>query len=541
MLKQQKNIISTIFVSVFLVLVTIWTVIHGFLLRFAGYNSGILRNELFFVTRYLHGQVSPAEKSVTIATAVIYILFFIGLALLFKFLYRRYNEQQLSINNRFASKIGTARWGTAKELNKLLGNDGIYLGVHDKKQIRLSEKSSCEHILVVGPTGCGKTTSFILPNLLDPPDNCSFVVTDPKGEIMQITGDYLISQGWNIVCFNPSHPEHSNIYNPLAICRSDTEVAEVAEIILKNGYSASGEASDSQWVTFAQPLMEFALLCEIAIAEHENRLPTIQNALRITIYPEDKRKELAGYIGGAALRKYLIYAQSLESPETASSIRTVLSASTKLFERPDIQTVTGGEGTIFLPAQLRREKTVLFIQIPEHKSALMKPIAATLYWQLMEHLIEEKGLQIFFLMDEFANIGKIPSFAQLAATVRSRKISFCAALQGLEQLSREYSKEEQQDIINNLKTKIFYPGCTGESGTLLSQMIGNSTIKTKPGLAHNPWDISGYQKQELLSADELRRIEDGKIAVLAHNLHPVLLDAEPFFKNKRMSNRARSA
>ncbi len=156
----------------------------------------------------------------------------------------------------------------------------------------------------------------------------------------------------------------------------------------------------------------------------------------------------------------------------------------------------------------------------------------------MEHLIEEPGLQIFFLMDEFANIGKIPSFAQLAATVRSRKMSFCVALQGVEQLAREYSREEQTDIINNLKTKIFFPGCTGESGELLSTMIGNSTIKTKQEFNPKPWDVSNYQRQELLSADELRRLEDGKITVLAHNLNPVILNTEFYFKNKTLTSRA---
>ena len=111
----------------------------------------------------------------------------------------------------------------------------------------------------------------------------------------------------------------------------------------------------------------------------------------------------------------------------------------------------------------------------------------------------------------------------MAATLRSRKISLNICLQGIEQLSREYSKEEQTDIINNMKTKIYFPGSSGESGGHFTEMAGRSTSK-----------IDGSkQGVSLMTADELRRIPDNHVAILAHNLNPIILKTIPWYENKQ--------
>lgn len=430
------------------------------------------------------------------------------------------------MKSRYESSQGSAELSRIEDLKKLRGSNGIIIGYNKKKPVRFSVRASCEHSAVIGPTGCGKTSRFFIPNLLSLPENSSAVITDPKGEIKEATADELQSRGWEIYTLSTERPETSVSFNPLAIARDETEISELAEIILTNGYSSSGDVSDTQWINFSQPLWEAALLAEIRRAEMSEEVPTIKNAGRIiTAYTEDERAEMFKLLGGTALERYAAYNQSVQSPETAASIRSVLTSSIKLFNRQDVNHITK-EGKIFNPTWLRQKPCIFFIQFPERKTNLLKPFSATLYWQLLEHIIDIVDIPVFFFLDEFPNLGQIPGFAQAAATVRSRKISINIGLQGVEQLSREYSAEEQKDILNNMKTKIYFPGSTGESGKYTSELSGYSTIKIR----------GQEQRSELLTADELRRIPDDCVVVLAHNLNPIVLDSVPYFKQKKFKH-----
>lgn len=425
------------------------------------------------------------------------------------------------MKQRYSSRQGTAEIGNASSLKKLIGTDGVILGSSGRRTIRFSQRASCEHTAVIGPTGCGKTTRFFIPNLLDLPPGSSAIVTDPKGEMAKITAPILRSRGFNVHMFHPHepyNPQRSMIYNPLQLAKSDTEVSELAEIMIRNGYFASGQAGDTQWISFSQPLWEAALL---AIRQREE-IPCIADAYEIiaTMTEEDRSEEFK-QVGGVALDRYLTYLQSAQSPETSASIRTVLLSSVRNFVRPDIAAVVNGQAS-FNMSELRRKPTVFFIQVPERKAHLMKPLTATMYWQIIEHIMDEDGCPIFFFLDEFPNIGQIPGFSQLAATARSRGISLNIGIQGVEQLAREYSREDQVDILNNMKTKIYFPGSTGEAGSQVANLGGYSTM-VQDGMA---------QRKELLTADELRRIPDDSVLVLAHNLNPVLLSSVPYFKKK---------
>ena len=447
----------------------------------------------------------------------------IGYKKFLKMYIKKYRQWRL-LKSKISSKQGTAEWTDESELKKLCGDDGVIIGYKDKKgrkEIRLSLKSSCEHVAVIGPTGCGKSTKFFVPNILELPKDTSVILTDPKGELKELTGEILKSRGYRVTTINPLHPEESSIYNPLDIIENKAEISDIAEITLRNGY---GEGGEQQWISFSLPLWEACLLAEYKLAELEERAPTIQKAYRIiTNLSEESRGELFKTIGGEALEVYSAYVQSIQAPETAASIKTVVTSALKVFTRPDIKEITSKKGEVIFK-EARKQPSAIFIQIPEHKSDLFKPFSATLYWQMLEHLYEHVGLPIIFFLDEFANIGEIPGFSKIAATVRSRKISLCIGLQGTEQLGGVYSDREKEDILNNMKTKIFFPGSTGESGTFANTMAGYSTVKANEHL----------ERRELITPDELRRIPDDKVLVIAHNLNPVLLDTVPYYKNKKL-------
>ncbi len=525
---QEDNSLKELIIVIILMTFTVLFLFFGKILQWTTKDTSPLTNTLtqFFIARTKGVEITQPETN----AIIIFILFSVLLLSISGYLIYKLKPQvesfieQRKIKKRFSSEQGTARWATVQHLQKLTGKDGVLIGYENnviQKEVRLSMQASCEHLAIIGPTGCGKTTKFFIPNILTIAPNTSMIITDPKGELEKTTASTLRARGWETYTFSIENVINS--YNPLAIVREDTEVYELANIMLQNGYSSGGQAGDTQWVNFALPLWESALFAELYLAKKENRLPLITNAYDFLIEKsDDEQIELVAEEGGAGYQSYLTFMQAAQSPETVSSIKMVATTSLKLFTRPDIKkAITQGEP--FNPKWLREKPTAYFIQIPEHKSNLMKPLAATIYWQLMEHLIETPGLPIVFFLDEFANIGKIPGFAQMAATLRSRKISLNICLQGIEQLSREYSKEEQTDIINNMKTKIYFPGSSGESGGHFTEMAGRSTSK-----------IDGTrQGVSLMTADELRRIPDNHVAILAHNLNPIILKTVPWYENKQ--------
>jgi len=416
---------------------------------------------------------------------------------------------------RYASQQGSAEWGSLSEVKQILGSDGIVLGSVKRfgrtVPVRLSARYSYEHTAVIGPTGVGKSTTFFIPNLLMLPEGVSAVVTDPKGELQEITSGYLKSRGWEIQTFAPTIPQISYGYDPLRCARDEMEIADIADVILKNGYDPEGRGGDTQWINFSAPLFEAVLYA--AKYEYGPKATVDKAVSLVTNYSEDERAEIFKKIGGTALNRYLTYLQSVESPETAGSIRTVLTASVRIFGRPDILKVASKEPLIDFNS-LREHPTVLFVRIPERKAHILKPLMATFFWQLLEHIADTDGLPIYFFLDEFPNIGKIPGFAAMAATLRSRKISLNVGIQGVEQFAREYSEQEQKDILNNLKTKIYYSGSTGETGQYASTLAGYATVKEK--------DVE--QRVELLSAAELRTIPDKKVLIMTRNFQPFFLD-----------------
>ena len=470
-----------------------------------------LRNR---INRY---PLTPAETTATIYFFLIIIVATLLIIAAWMRISRYLSKKRIerSVKKRHASEFGTSELSKLSDIKPVLGNDGVVIGAVKQfgrlKPVRLSARYSYEHSAVIGPTGCGKSSCFFLPNLLMLAPQTSAVVTDPKGELEAETTDYLRKKGWEIYRFSPFAPERSCGYDPLKCTKSDIEITDIADIILKNGYDTEGRAGDTQWINFSVPLLEAVLY---AAKQEGGENAVIYDAVKyVTEYTEEMRAERFKKLGGFAREKYMMYLQSIESPETASSIRTVLTSAVRIFTRQDIRNVAFQEPLIDF-TELRKKPIVLFVQLPERKAHLLKPLMATFFWQMLEQITDTPGNPIFFFLDEFPNIGKIPGFAEMAATLRSRKISLNVGMQGIEQLAREYSEQEQKDILNNLKTKIFFPGSSGESGEYVSNLSGYSTIKKN--------DME--QRVELLSAAELRTIPDGKILAMLRNYPPILLD-----------------
>lgn len=444
----------------------------------------------------------------------------IHFALLFNLFFIKINDNKLN-------DLGNAKLGDASSLLGLTGDDGLLLS----KQVRLAEKTCFEHLAVVGPTGSGKSSTFFIPNLLSIPAKASIVIADPKGELYKKTAAYQESIGRKCILFAPLEPQYSQKYNPLDIASDVTEIREMAQALLINGANAVALATgksgggDSEWINMAVPLWAAALLfCKEAGGEIGN----IGSALDLILEKDTEELDrILSFSSDNVVKQYNIFKQASGSDKTVSSIKTVLSSNLQLFTDQKIRHITSDESE-FHPYMLKDEPTAIYIMCPENKSSYASPFMSIFYSQIINKVMEYQGndLPVYMLLDEFANIGIIPNFAQIAATCRSRKLSLTIGIQGVEQLWQNYGKETGDNILNNLKAKMFYPGLATSTAQVASQLCGFTTISTVSKSKDKDNKEQGtsvsYQRRELLDADEIRRIPGDELLLVLHNRVPVI-------------------
>jgi type IV secretion system protein VirD4 len=410
------------------------------------------------------------------------------------------------------------------------------------KDIILSEKFCYEHIAAIGPTGSNKTTSLFFTNLLSDelPKNSSIIVTDPKGELFKATAKYQKSLGRTPLVFAPLEPSRSLKYNPLQQCNDVTEVRELAQNLLLNSTLAleitSGvKAGGLEWIEMATPLFVAALLY---VKKAGPPINTITNAMEFIINSSDD--EIDSILSGAdkeVKTQYNIFKACAKSDRTMGSIKITLASKLQLFTDEKIQMTT--QYTEFTAEQLREKPYVLYVIYPERKSTYLSPFMAIFFSQFINTLIEsydEKSLSCFLLFDEFANIGQLNSFAQNISTVRSRRMSYLICLQSVTQLIQLYGKDNAMSILNNLKTKVVLPGLSDlETLRYISGLCGWKEIKTvsesksEKGISHT---ISTSRKK-IMEEDEIRRLDEKKMLIVAHNRLPVISEKDLYFENKK--------
>lgn len=437
------------------------------------------------------------------------------------------------------NNLGDSRLAEVEALKGLTGNDGLLLS----KNVQLSAQSSCEHVAIIGPTGSGKSSTYFIPNLLNLDPNASIIITDPKGELYRKTRKYNESIGRQCLVFSPLDPSNSVPYNPLDLAEDITEIREIAQAILMNGANAvalaTGKTADtsSEWVNMAVPLFVASLLyCK----KKGGDMCNIESAFKLVIFNTGQDLHDILTSDPEVAMQYNIFMQSMSSENTLGSIKTTFASNLQLFTDPKICMVTMGKG--FDPKILRDKPTAIYIVCPEIKSAYVSPLMSVFYMQVLGKLMQYQGndLPVYALLDEFANNGVINNFSQLAATCRSRKLSLTIGIQGVEQLTQLYGKETGENILNNLKSKIFYPGLAPSSAKIASELCGFTTVDTKSSTKNHHDNVStsySVQRRELLSSDEIRRLEDDKVLLVLHNRLPVVDTQNRYYLDKKFIQR----
>lgn len=428
---------------------------------------------------------------------------------------------------------GSAQWGSVqKDLKNMFDEKDQYNNIlfSQNTKIRLEDKDAPfdvrrnKNVCVVGGSGSGKTRFFVKPNMLQM--NASFVCTDPKGTIVNEIGMALKNVGkYKIKILNTVNFAKSMRYNPLQYVENEQDILKLVETIIANTGGAGGaEKADDFWVKSEKLLYQAYLSLIISkFPKEEQNLPTLMDLIAYSTVKEDDEdfKNPVDYLFEAleqedsnhfAVKQYKAY--KLAAGKTAKSI--LISCATRLapLNIPAVRDLLSKDELDLTTLGDKGRKTALFVIVPD-TDATFNFIVAIMYSQLFNMLCtiaddQYKGAlptHVRFMLDEFANIGLIPNFEKLIATIRSRNMSATILLQAVSQLKAIY-KDNTDTIIGNCDTTVFLGGKEKSTVKSLSEELGKETIndynesKTR---SNNDSFGQNYSKlgRELMTQDEL--------------------------------------
>ena len=390
-------------------------------------------------------------------------------------------------------------------------------------------------------SGAGKSATYSKPNAYQMLG--SYVFTDPKGELYDDTAGYLKSHGYNVKVLNLVNPANSDGYNPLAHVNSELDVDVIANTVVKGQKSESG-SSDPYWDDMAEMLLKSLIYYLLA-----KRPPEEQNLASCA-----EMVRAANNHGGSNLLTEMMselpydhparmYYKSIEiAPEkTYGSILSSLQSKLGKFDSREIAEVTSTDTINF--EEIANQKTALYVISSDTHTAydfLLTIFFSQLIQQLYDYADKNGGklkTPCFFILDEFANIGKIPDFDKKISTSRSRKISFSVILQNLDQLEAIYEKSHET-IVGNCDTHVFLGSNSFKTVEYFSKELGEKTIKRKSDSINR--DKSGKKtgKSEseqimaraLMTPDELRRMDNDLCIIFEKGLKPIKAHKFWYFK-----------
>ena len=401
-------------------------------------------------------------------------------------LYRSDREKR-----RPGGEYGTAKWETAEVMNqKYADKDGpnVILTQHVSIGMDGYKHQRNLNVLVVGGSGSGKTRYFCKPGLMDA--NCSYLVVDPKGEMLRSTGHFLKSQGYDIKVFDLIHPRQSDGYNPFRYIREEPDVLKLMDNLVKNTTPPKGASNDPFWEKAEIALDSALMLYLLSEAPKEEQtfemLMFMLNSAQASEEDEQFQSPLDLLFQSLedrepdhlAVKQYKVYKKA--AGKTAKSILISCGARLAPFDIKELRDLMAYDEMEL--DTIGDRKTALFLIMSDTDSTF-NFVIAILQSQLTNLLCDKADdvyggrlpVHVRFILDEFANIGQIPQFDKLIATIRSREISASIILQSQSQLKTIY-KDAADTIVGNCDSTLFLGG--KEKGTLkeISELLGKETI-----------------------------------------------------------------
>ena len=451
-------------------------------------------------------------------------------------------------NYRHNEEYGSARWGTHADIEPYIDpefQNNVILSQTERLTMNSRPKNPKyarnKNVLVVGGSGSGKTRFFIKPQILQ--FHSSYVVTDPKGTLINEVGTALLRKGYRIKILNTINFKKSQHYNPFAYIHSEKDILKLVTTLIANT-KGDGKGNDDFWVK-AETLLYTALIGYIhyeAPEEEQNFATLLEmlNAMEVReddeefknpvdlMFDELEKKDPDHF----AVRQYKKY--SLAAGKTAKSINVSAGARLAPFDIKELREITSYDELEL--DTLGDRKTALFL-IMSDTDATFNFLISMVYSQMFNLLCEKADdvyggrlpVHVRCLIDECANIGQIPNLEKLVATIRSREISACLVLQTKSQLKAIY-KDNADTIVGNMDSQIFLGGSEKTTLKDLTEVLGKETIdmyNTGESRGQSQSYNMNYQKlgHDLMSMDQLAVMDGSKCIVQVRGVRP-------FFSNK---------
>ena len=450
-----------------------------------------------------------------------------------------YSRSKSKSNNFVGVEHGSSDWCEHGEQYKILSRKkGIILA--EDNYLPLDKRGNV-NVLVVGGSGSGKSASYSIPNAYQMLG--SYVFTDPKGELYDRTAGYLKAHGYKIKVLNLVHPQYSDGYNPLMHINSEIDVDVIANTIVK-GQKSADSTSDPFWDDSAEMLLKALIYYLIATRpEEEQNLASCAELVRA-----------ANTNGGSNLLTELMSSLPYDHParmnyksieiapeKTYSSILSTLQSKLGKFDSREIAELTSTDTIKF--EDIGNEKTAVYV-ISSDTHAAYDFLLTIFFSQMIQQLYDfadnnggKLKIQTFFILDEFANIGRIPDFDKKISTSRSRKISFSVILQNLDQLEAIYDKSHET-IIGNCDTHVFLGSNSQKTVEYFSKALGEKTISHSSKSQNRDKDHqkSGTSESDqimaraLMTPDELRRMDNDLCIIFEKGIRPIKANKYYYFK-----------
>lgn len=445
---------------------------------------------------------------------------------------------------------GSSQWGKGAEdykhdsngkeiLNKKEGfilSTKHYLGT-DLKKVGINK-----NILVVGGSGSGKTACYIKPNIMQ----ClgSYIITDPKGELYKETSEFLRQEGYEVKVFNLVNPKFSDFYNPIANLNSHPDVDTLAHILVTGAKKEGGGGDDPFWDETAKMLISATIYYVLScLPLEEQNIGSCLNIIRQggadgtifeKLFIDDLKPEHPGRVQYESFKT--------AADKTMQSIVISSISKMRVFDMPAIQKITSSNSIIF--GEIAKKKTAVYVITSAAESTY--DFVSTMFFSQMFSILYKQAddygsrlpNQVYFLLDEFANIGQIPDFQKKLSTTRSLGISISIIVQSLDQLESLY-KDSYENILGNCDTQLLLGTNSQKTAEYFSKSLGQTTIKVesksvskdkhedkKQGVSIS----TNKQARDLMTVDEIRRMDNNKEILMVRGLKPIMANKYWYYK-----------
>lgn len=445
-------------------------------------------------------------------------------------------------NYRRKEEYGSAKWGNTKQVNKKyadpnyldnkLLSQNVRIGLNGKKHRRNL------NTIIIGGSGAGKTRFYGKPNIMQ--CNTSFVVLDPKGEILRDTGNLLEKEGYVIKIVDLINMDKSHCYNPFEYIHDDKDVLKLITNLIRNTTPKGSQTNDPFWEKSETALLEglCLLLLHEAPKEEQNFTMVMEMIASAEVREDDEyyvspldrlfdelEREKPSSL---AVKQYKIYKQA--AGKTAKSILISVGVRLAAFNLESIASITSTDELEL--EKVGERKTAIFAVIPDNDSTfnflvgmLYTQLFQTLYYQADIIHEGELPIPVHFLMDEFANVALPDEFDKLLSTMRSRQIFVSIIIQNLAQIKALY-KDAWESIVGNCDELYYLGGNEQSTHKFISEYLGKETLDTntygkssgKSGSYSTNYQQAG---RELLTADEVRLLDNDYALLFIRGERPI--------------------